>query len=90
LLTDFLYKEFGDILTPSAILDSYRGGHEYRGFIVKSPGAGIRGNAYVLLSSYDSQEEMAAIIEKEGAGEKIVRLYDNPIAYDTWRGDAGT
>ncbi|MBU1173393.1 MAG: class I SAM-dependent methyltransferase [Proteobacteria bacterium] len=81
--TQFLLKEFGDILRPEFYIDSFREGEFNYKPIYKPSSAPLVKN--VIISSYDSQEEMAAIIEK--AGGNPIRLYDNPVAYDTWGGE---
>jgi len=78
--TAFLLKQFGDILNPEYYIDSYRGG-SYQSRPIYKPDD-INDIDVVLISSYDNQEEMAALV-----GEKAVTLYDNPVAYDTWRGE---
>jgi len=82
--TEWLYRTLGPRPGPDivAIWSSWPvpGGVRYGLPVTKVPDVIPEDIDAVIISSYDSQEEMSAII-----GPKAQRLYDKTVAYDTYR-----
>jgi SAM-dependent methyltransferase len=65
------------------VVTDWSGPDLFEGFEVRAAGPEAWADVdAVILSSYDSQEEMA-----EAVGEKAFKLYDEVNAYDTWQGE---